>query len=60
MGRGWFTAALREGAEAPAPAYVSDFLASSDGHALVRASMRIRDPAVRRSIAASSSKLSVT
>ncbi len=34
----------------PDRADVSDFLASSDGHALVRASMRIRDPAVRGSI----------
>jgi hypothetical protein len=50
VGRGWFTAAVRESAEAPAPAYVSDFLASSHCHSLVRAPMRIRDPAVRRSI----------
>src|SRR5437870_8791204 len=34
--------------EAPSPAYVSDFLASSEGLALTKAFMRIRDPKVRR------------
>ena len=31
-------------AEAPSPAYVSDFLATSDGLALTKAFMRIKDP----------------
>jgi len=36
--------------EAPSPAYVSDFLASSDGLALTRAFMRIADTKLRRRI----------
>jgi transcriptional regulator with XRE-family HTH domain len=36
--------------EAPSPAYVNDFLASADGLALLKAFMRINDPALRRSI----------
>lgn len=36
--------------EAPSPAYVSDFLATSDGLALTRAFMRIGNPRVRRRI----------
>jgi transcriptional regulator with XRE-family HTH domain len=36
--------------EAPSPAYVSDFLASSEGLALTKAFMRIQDPKVRRRI----------
>jgi len=36
--------------EAPSPAYVSDFLATSDGLALTRAFMRIEDPKLRRKI----------
>jgi len=36
--------------EAPSPAYVSDFLASSEGLALTKAFMRIKDPKVRRRI----------
>ncbi len=36
--------------EAPSPAYVSDFLASSDGLALTKAFMRIKEPKVRRRI----------
>ena len=36
--------------EAPSPAYVSDFLATSDGLALIRAFTRIADPKLRRSI----------
>ena len=36
--------------EAPSPAYVSDFLASSEGLALTRAFTRITDPKVRRRI----------
>ena len=34
--------------EAPSPAYVSDFLATSDGLALTKAFMRIKDPKLRR------------
>jgi transcriptional regulator with XRE-family HTH domain len=36
--------------EAPSPAYVADFLATSDGLALTRAFMRIKDPKLRRRI----------
>jgi transcriptional regulator with XRE-family HTH domain len=36
--------------EAASPAYVSDFLATSDGLALTKAFMRIKDPKVRRRI----------
>jgi transcriptional regulator with XRE-family HTH domain len=36
--------------EAPSPAYVSDFLASSEGLALTKAFMRIKDPKVRRRV----------
>jgi transcriptional regulator with XRE-family HTH domain len=36
--------------EAPLPTYVTDFLATPDGHALVRAFARIKSHAVRRSI----------
>ena len=38
------------GREAPSPAYVSDFLATSDGLALTKAFMRIGDPKLRRRI----------
>jgi transcriptional regulator with XRE-family HTH domain len=37
-------------AEAPSPAYVSDFLATSEGLALTKAFMRIKDPKLRRRI----------
>jgi transcriptional regulator with XRE-family HTH domain len=37
-------------ADAPSPAYVSDFLATSDGLALVKAFMCIKDPKLRRAI----------
>src|SRR6202046_4679242 len=33
--------------DAPSPAYVSDFLATSDGLALTRAFMRIKEPTIR-------------
>jgi transcriptional regulator with XRE-family HTH domain len=36
--------------EAPSPAYVSDFLATSDGLALTKAFMRIDSPKLRRRI----------
>jgi transcriptional regulator with XRE-family HTH domain len=36
--------------EIPSPAYVSDFLATSDGLALTKAFMKVRDPKVRRRI----------
>lgn len=39
-----------EGMAAPSPAYVSDFLATSDGLALTKAFMRIKDPKLRRRI----------
>jgi len=38
------------GGDAPSPAFVSDFLASSEGLALTRAFMRIEDAKVRRRI----------
>jgi transcriptional regulator with XRE-family HTH domain len=41
---------LAGGKEAPSPAYISDFLASSDGLALTKAFMRISDPKLRRRI----------
>lgn len=37
-------------AESPSPAYVTDFLTTSDGLALVRAFVRIKDASLRRSI----------
>jgi transcriptional regulator with XRE-family HTH domain len=37
-------------AEAPSPAYVADFLATSDGLALTKAFMRIKDGKLRRRI----------
>jgi transcriptional regulator with XRE-family HTH domain len=36
--------------DAPSPAYVSDFLATSDGLALCKAFMRIKEPTLRRAI----------
>ncbi len=39
-----------KGAEAPLPAYISDFLANSDGLKLVRAFTQISDPKLRRSL----------
>jgi transcriptional regulator with XRE-family HTH domain len=41
---------VRKGAEAPSPAYVSDFLANSDGLKLVKAFMEIGDATLRRSV----------
>lgn len=37
-------------AEAPSPAYVADFLATSDGLALTKAFMRLKDARLRRRI----------
>ena len=39
-----------KGVEAPSPAYISDFLATSDGLALVKAFMQINQSELRRSI----------
>jgi len=39
-----------KGAEAPSPAYISDFLANSDGMKLVRAFTQIGDAKLRRSV----------
>src|SRR5437016_2553295 len=39
-----------QGADAPSPAYVSDFLATSDGLSLTKAFMRIPDAKLRRRI----------
>jgi hypothetical protein len=36
--------------EAPSPTYVSDFLATSDGLALTKAFMEIKEPKLRRRI----------
>jgi transcriptional regulator with XRE-family HTH domain len=45
------TSARGEGmSEAPSPAYISDFLATSDGLALTKAFMRISDSKLRRRI----------
>ena len=41
-----------ESGAAPSPAYVSEFLATSDGLALTKAFMRIKEPSVRRRIVA--------
>jgi transcriptional regulator with XRE-family HTH domain len=41
---------VRKGAEAPSPAYVSDFLASVDGLNLVRAYRQIDDANLRRCV----------
>jgi transcriptional regulator with XRE-family HTH domain len=43
------TSSHRDG-DAPSPAYVADFLATSDGLALTKAFMRIKDAKLRRSI----------
>lgn len=45
-----FSSSARDAGEAPSPAYVADFLATSDGLALTRAFMRIKDAKLRRSI----------
>ena len=42
--------AAQETADAPSPAYVSDFLATSDGLALVKAFMCIQDPKLGRAL----------
>ncbi len=45
------TGQLVEGmSEAPSPSYVSDFLATSDGLALTKSFMKIKDPKLRRRI----------
>jgi len=49
-----------KGAKAPLPPYVADFLATSDGLALVKAFMQIDHSALRRSIVRSSRKSSAT
>jgi transcriptional regulator with XRE-family HTH domain len=36
--------------ESPVPNYIADVLADSDGHALIRAFARVKEPALRRSI----------
>ena len=36
--------------EAPSPAYVSDFVATPDGLALIKAFLRIKEPSLRRRI----------
>ena len=41
---------MQANGEAPSPAYVADFLATSDGLALTKAFMRIKDAKLRRSI----------
>jgi len=43
-------AAAGAAAESASPAYVSDFLATSDGLALTKAFMKVKDPKVRRRI----------
>ena len=46
--------------EAPSPAYVSDFLATSDGLALTKAFMRISDSKLRRRIVDLVEQIAVT
>jgi transcriptional regulator with XRE-family HTH domain len=46
--------------EAPSPAYVSDFLATSDGLALTKAFMRISDSKLRRRIVDLVEQISLT
>ncbi len=46
-GHGQTTDGMRE---APSPAYVSDFLATSEGLALTKAFMRIKEPKLRRRV----------
>jgi hypothetical protein len=38
------------GGAAPSPSYVSGFISTSDGLALVKAFMRIKEPLIRRRI----------
>ena len=40
----------RKGGEGPSLAYITDFLGTADGHALVRAFMKIKNATLRRSI----------
>ena len=40
----------RRRAEAPSPAYITDFLASADGHALARSFVQVRTAVIRHSI----------
>lgn len=40
----------KKAAGAPSPDFVKGFLESADGHALIKAFIRIKEPAVRRSI----------
>ena len=41
---------VHSGPDAPSPAYVSDFLASTDGLALIASFRKIKDPKIRRRI----------
>ena len=41
-------ASTKTTADAPSPAYVSDFLATSDGLSLIKSFMQIADPKLRR------------
>jgi transcriptional regulator with XRE-family HTH domain len=40
----------KKAAEAPSTDFVTEFINSADGHALIKAFLRIRSPSVRRSI----------
>jgi transcriptional regulator with XRE-family HTH domain len=40
----------QESSEAPVPDYIADVLADSNGHALIRAFAKAKEPALRRSI----------
>lgn len=42
--------ASKQTADAPSPAYVSDFLATSDGLSLIKSYTRIKNPGLRRAI----------
>jgi transcriptional regulator with XRE-family HTH domain len=41
---------MRRGDETPSLAYITDFLGNADGHALVKAFIKIKDATLRRSI----------
>jgi transcriptional regulator with XRE-family HTH domain len=45
-----FAAKGQKRSESPVPNYIADVLADSDGHALIRAFARVKEPALRRSI----------
>jgi transcriptional regulator with XRE-family HTH domain len=45
-----FGGSSRKGGEGPSLAYITDFLGNADGHALVRAFIKIKNASLRRSV----------